>query len=246
MGIGDDYGYTKDNCLNHAKDELLVRETLNCTFNKLSNPQTSKDFDQCSPEQSVRFWRSFRDTNTSSTSKIETVKIAKAIQDRLDKPCPQDCVVDSYSVTATFSPISQSQNLEFEEKFGDNLQNNEVIVLKFFLNSLEYQKIHNFPQHGLQFVAEVGGLMAFFLGISIISLLECFCYMCHCIRYTCCGRCCDDDANEINEELPPPRWKTRPAADEAPPNDAYNDFRDNKRGPQRRPDLSKFDDRRYY
>lgn len=30
-----------------------------------------------------------------------------------------------------------------------------VVVLKFFLNSMEYTKIQNFPQHGLQFVAEV-------------------------------------------------------------------------------------------
>ena len=30
-----------------------------------------------------------------------------------------------------------------------------VVMLKFFLNSMEYTKIHNFPQHGLQFVAEV-------------------------------------------------------------------------------------------
>ena len=36
--------------------------------------------------------------------------------------------------------------------------------------------ITNFPQHGIQFLAEVGGLMAFFLGISVISVIECLCY----------------------------------------------------------------------
>ena len=36
--------------------------------------------------------------------------------------------------------------------------------------------ITNFPQHGIQFLAEVGGLMAFFLGISVISVVECLCY----------------------------------------------------------------------
>ena len=39
-----------------------------------------------------------------------------------------------------------------------------------------HQVISNFPQHGIQFLAEVGGLMAFFLGISVISLVECLCY----------------------------------------------------------------------
>ena len=38
------------------------------------------------------------------------------------------------------------------------------------------QVITNFPQHGIQFLAEVGGLMAFFLGISVISVVECLCY----------------------------------------------------------------------
>jgi hypothetical protein len=45
-------------------------------------------------------------------------------------------------------------------------------------SSLEYQHIHNYPESGLQFVAELGGLMAFFYGISIISILECFLYCC--------------------------------------------------------------------
>jgi hypothetical protein len=65
-----------------------------------------------------------------------------------------------------------------------------VVVLRLFLNSLEFERVHNFPQHGLQFVAEVGGLMAFFLGVSIVSVLECVCYGCGCAGRTCCPGCC--------------------------------------------------------
>jgi hypothetical protein len=43
---------------------------------------------------------------------------------------------------------------------------------------MEYHHIHNYPQSGLQFVAELGGLLSFFFGISLISLLECFLYCC--------------------------------------------------------------------
>ena len=92
-----------------------------------------------------------------------------------------------------------------------------VVMLKFFLNSMEYTKIHNFPQHGLQFVAEVisrkkgfsffnifffncplkkvGGLMAFFLGLSIVTILECICYGCS----WCVNKC--DSPTEEEERL---------------------------------------------
>jgi hypothetical protein len=65
-----------------------------------------------------------------------------------------------------------------------------MIVLKLYMRSLEYQRINNFPQNGVQFVAELGGLMCFFLGISIISILECFLFCC------CCG--CKKEAGDEN------------------------------------------------
>jgi hypothetical protein len=42
--------------------------------------------------------------------------------------------------------------------------NPNTVVLKLFMQSLEYQRIYNFPQNGVQFIAELGGLMCFFLG----------------------------------------------------------------------------------
>jgi len=50
--------------------------------------------------------------------------------------------------------------------------------VKIFASSLEYQHIHNYPESGLQFVAELGGLMAFFFGVSIISIIEFMLYSC--------------------------------------------------------------------
>jgi hypothetical protein len=41
-----------------------------------------------------------------------------------------------------------------------------------------------------QFVAEIGGLMAFLLGISVISVIECLCY---CL---CCGCCKPGDDSD--------------------------------------------------
>jgi hypothetical protein len=56
-----------------------------------------------------------------------------------------------------------------------------TVVLKLFMRSLEYQQINNFPENGVQFIGEIGGLMSFFLGLSIISFIECCCFCC------CCG-----------------------------------------------------------
>jgi len=68
--------------------------------------------------------------------------------------------------------------------------NINTIVLKLYMTSLEYQRIRNFPQNGVQFIAELGGLMGFFLGISVISVIECLCYCC------CCGCRKGDDEDE--------------------------------------------------
>ncbi len=44
-------------------------------------------------------------------------------------------------------------------------------ILKNITLPIFYLVIENRPQPALQFVAEVGGIMAFFLGISIITLI---------------------------------------------------------------------------
>ena len=76
-------------------------------------------------------------------------------------------------MTASYSDLSDNLKADLQTKMvqAGVTGTTDVVVLKFFLNSMEYTKIHNFPQHGLQFVAEVGGLMAFFLGISAVSII---------------------------------------------------------------------------
>lgn len=55
-------------------------------------------------------------------------------------------------------------------------RNIKAIVLKLSMASTDFMTISNRPQPVLQFLAEIGGLMAFFLGTSVISLMECCCY----------------------------------------------------------------------
>ncbi|TRY79803.1 hypothetical protein TCAL_06060 [Tigriopus californicus] len=204
VGISSAYGYSKDNCQT-SKDEILARELLNCTFNPLSpGPE------QCSPIESATFQKSFLSSNGSSSSKLPAVSVTQGVKDKIDAVCPQDCIQDSYTISPSYSPISDSLKADIQKKIPPNGQNTNVIVLKFFLNSMEYQRIHNFPQHGMQFVAEVGGLMAFFLGISVISIIECLCYGLTCCWSACCGRCCSDDIedDQAREDLPPPKWRS--------------------------------------
>ena len=73
-----------------------------------------------------------------------------------------------------------------------------TVVLKLYMSSTEYQHIHNYSQSGLQFVAELGGLMSFFFGISVISVLEC-------LLFLCCGglkRSETDDEEELRKRQP--------------------------------------------
>ena len=210
LGLESSYGYTRDNC-QVAKTEILARDLVNCTFGPSS---AAGRFERCTPIQSATYYRSFMDVNQTATADLPVKTMTDAVRERYSKVCPQDCRQDRYTVTSSYGDMSPSLKLEITEKLnklpGTPNVNSNVVVLRFFLNSMEYQMIQNFPQHGLQFLAEVGGLMAFFLGISAISVFECLCYSCCFIRNTCCG-CCDrddDDGRSIaNEELPPPRWK---------------------------------------
>ena len=85
------YGYTKDNCANEAKKELLAQELLGCSFQ--SNQTVLK---RCNAEDSVRFYRSFIDTNNTDIFRVNVVNISskEGLKDRYDKTCIQDCIQD--------------------------------------------------------------------------------------------------------------------------------------------------------
>ena len=105
------------------------------------------------------FHISFLDLNQSSIDRISTVQISDPnLQDRLGKECLQDCVQDRYSLSQSFSDFSDNLKADLVSKInaaGAPTSTTNIVILKFYLNSLEFNKIHNFPQHGLQFVAEV-------------------------------------------------------------------------------------------
>ena len=90
IGIGSDYGYTKDNC-ETSKRDLYSRNILNCTFNP---DNSTSDVSRCSPRESVRYYRSFLDSDNSDTDRIKVVTPSDSLKKRYDKECPQECVVD--------------------------------------------------------------------------------------------------------------------------------------------------------
>ena len=85
------YGYTKDNCANEAKKELLAQELLGCSFQSIQTALT-----RCNVEDSVRFYRSFIDTNNTDIFRVNVVNISskEGLKDRYDKTCIQDCIQD--------------------------------------------------------------------------------------------------------------------------------------------------------
>ena len=62
-----------------------------------------------------------------------------------------------YILSTSYSDLSDNLKADLQSKMlaAGASGSTDAVVLKFFLNSMEYTKIHNFPQHGLQFVAEV-------------------------------------------------------------------------------------------
>ena len=87
------------------------------------------------------------------------------LQGRLGKECLQDCVQDRYSLSQSFSDFSDNLKADLVSKInaaGAPTSTTNIVILKFYLNSLEFNKIHNFPQHGLQFVAEVSLVISCF------------------------------------------------------------------------------------
>ena len=111
-----------------------------------------------------------------------------------------------YTMNPTFTLYSNEQQQAMQAQIAGSGQviqgpNPNTVILKLFLQSLEYQHIYNFPENGVQFIAELGGLMCFFLGMSIISVIECLCFCC------CCG--CRD-----NRETSDERKKMRKSTEE--------------------------------
>ncbi len=50
--------------------------------------------------------------------------------------------------------------------------NPSVIILKLYMQTLEYDQINNFPPNGLQFIEKITDQMGFFLAMSIFSFIE--------------------------------------------------------------------------
>ena len=92
-----------------------------------------------------------------------------------EEDCPADCLHTMYSLAVSRADLTDTVKLHLRDKVPSG-QNIKAIVMKLSMASTDFMLISNRPQPVLQFLAEIGGLMAFFLGTSVISLMECCCY----------------------------------------------------------------------
>ena len=104
-----------------------------------------------------------------------------------------------YSISPILSDLSDSVKQGLKDKVPVGAGVN-AIVLNFYMASMDYTVIKNRPQPFLQFLAEVGGMMAFFLGLSLITLIECCCYGGFCIKRRCVG----DGPAQVQQHRAPP------------------------------------------
>ena len=146
-----DYGYSHENCL-LSSTEVVARDKLGCSYILINSTNGRR----CSPGDSTF---------------LASLPSAMVMEDE----CPPDCVHTRYSLSMSQTVLADSVKINLRDKIssGENIQ---AIVTRLVISSTDFMKITTRPQPVLQFLAEVGGMMAFFLGMSFISLIECCCF----------------------------------------------------------------------
>ena len=144
----EEFGFSHENCL-LGQAERLALDTLGCSFVLINSTKGGR----CSPSEASTF-----------------LSAQKSGPD--DDECPQDCVHTRYSLSATQTELADSQKISLQDKISSG----EVIVTRLVMAGTDFMRITTRPQPVIQFLAEIGGLLAFFLGMSVISLMECCCF----------------------------------------------------------------------
>ena len=144
----EEFGFSHENCL-LSQVERIVQDTLGCSFVLINSTQGSR----CSPGNATTFLSSHKSESD-------------------DGECPQDCVQTRYSLSVTQTDLADSLKIRLQDKISSG----EVSVTKLVMAGTDFMRITTRPQPVIQFLAEVGGLLAFFLGMSAISLCECCCF----------------------------------------------------------------------
>ena len=82
-----------------------------------------------------------------------------------------------FSLSPSYSQLQKGLKDDIKSKLAkvNARTDSKVVIIKLFLTSLEYQRIQNFPQHGLQLVAEVGA--QFINSIFIIKVVYIYIYI---------------------------------------------------------------------
>ena len=89
----------------------------------------------------------------------------------MEDDCPEDCINTRYALSVSRADLTDTVKLHLRDKVPSG-QNIKAIVMKLNMASTDFMMISNRPQPFLQFLAEIGGMMAFFLGLSVVSLME--------------------------------------------------------------------------
>ena len=144
----EEFGFSHENCL-LGQAEKLAQDTLGCSFVLINSTKG----DRCSPSEASTF-------HSAQSSQPDDVE------------CPQDCVQTRYSLSASQTELADSQKISLQDKISSG----EVIVTRLVMSGTDFMRITTRPQPVIQFLAEIGGLLAFFLGMSFISLMECCCF----------------------------------------------------------------------
>ena len=146
--------------------DLVATTLLGCSFLPFNNSSHRR----CSPEDSRVF-----------SSSLSLLASHPKVEEMYNEDCPESCIQTRYSVSPIISDLSDSVKQKFRTRVQSGTEVN-LIVMKFYMLSQDTIVIKNIPQPMLQILAEVGGMMAFFLGVSVISLVECLLYCCSCLR----------------------------------------------------------------
>ena len=131
-------------------------------------------------------------------------------------PCPSACLEHTYTpavIPAELSPVMGAMMGE-----GLHISTDGMLSLRIYLESLQYQLVRQWAQTGSELLAELGGHMGLFLGVSVVTVCELVAALGGCLCGAGCRRKSSRDragnhpGSDPQEWYPSEKWRMEEAS----------------------------------
>ncbi|CAB9519788.1 Acid-sensing ion channel [Seminavis robusta] len=136
------------------------------------------------PDTTLPYCKSQADENNNNKETNETQELCILQQSGLEDEflkdscdCPVPCTQQLYSVSFSFSQLSRNfaQQLAREFNYTDDAIPNNLVDVVVNMNTIRYDLMEESKDKSFSsLISDLGGQMGFFMGISLISIVELF------------------------------------------------------------------------